>query len=351
MKAMILKEHCEIAVADETRKLPHLPYKQEPLEPADLPLPVPGKNQIRIKVLACGICHTELDEIEGRISPPSFPLILGHEIIGRVESLGTNSKRFKPGDRVGIAWIHSTCGKCKFCLNNLENLCDQFQATGLHAPGGYAQYAVVSEEFAYPIPAGFSDAEAAPLLCAGVIGYRALRLTNIKPGQTLGLYGFGASAHIAIQIAKYWDCRVFVFTRPSQNAHHDLALKLGADWVGVTGEIPPAKLDGAIDFTPVGEPVREALKVVEKGGRVVVNAIRKINPIPELPYTEYLWHEKELKSVANVTRRDALEFLPLAAEIGIKPEVQVFDLSDANQALVLLKQGRMHGAAVLRIPN
>jgi propanol-preferring alcohol dehydrogenase len=264
--------------------------------------------------------------------------------------LGLGAKRFKLGERVGIAWIHASCGKCKFCQNHLENLCDQFQATGLHAPGGYAQYTVVSEDFAYPIPVAFSDSEAAPLLCAGVIGYRALRLTNIKPGQILGLYGFGASAHIAIQIAGYWDCRVFVFTRPGQQAHQELALKLGADWVGVTGDNPPAKLDCAIDFTPVGEPVAAALKVLEKGGRLVVNAIRKINPIPALSYTEYLWHEKELKSVANVTRQDALEFLPLAAEINIKPEVQEFDLKDANQALVLLKQGRIHGAGVLRIP-
>jgi propanol-preferring alcohol dehydrogenase len=288
MKAMLLKEHCEIAIEGEVRKNPHLPYKKEPLEPAELPLPVPAAKQIRIKITACGICHTELDEIEGRLSPPSFPLVLGHEIVGRVESLGPNTKRFKIGERVGIAWIHSSCGKCKFCQNHQENLCDQFQATGLHAPGGYAQYTVVSEDFAYPIPAAFSDSEAAPLLCAGVIGFRALRLTNIKPGQILGLYGFGASAHIAIQIAKYWDCRVFVFTRPDQQAHQNLARQLGAEWVGVTGDNPPAKLDCAIDFTPVGEPVAAALKVLEKGGRVVVNAIRKINPIPALAYTEYL---------------------------------------------------------------
>jgi propanol-preferring alcohol dehydrogenase len=350
MKAMILKEHCEIAVPGQTRKHLDLPYKKDPLEPADLPLPIPGKNQIRIKVLICGICHTEIDEIEGRLAPPSFPLVPGHEIVGEVESLGAGANRFKPGDRVGVAWIHSSCGTCKFCLNGLENLCDQFKATGLHAPGGYAQYTVVEEAFAYPIPRAFSDTQAAPLLCAGVIGYRALRLTHIKPGQVLGLYGFGASAHIAIQIARHWDCSVFVFTRPDQQAHQALARELGAVWVGKTGDTPPAKLDAAIDFTPVGEPVREALKVLEKGGRVVVNAIRKINSIPELPYTDYLWHEKELKSVANVTRQDAQEFLPLAAEIGIKPEVQEFDLKDANQALILLKQGKMHGAGVLRIP-
>jgi propanol-preferring alcohol dehydrogenase len=232
-----------------------------------------------------------------------------------------------------------------------ENLCDQFKATGLDANGGYAQYTVVSEDFAYPIPSSFSDAHAAPLLCAGVIGYRALRLSGVRPGDVLGLYGFGASAHIAIQVAKYWGCTVFVFTRESQKDHQALAKELGAGWVGVTGEEPPRKLGCAIDFTPVGEPVREALKVLEKGGRVVVNAIRKINPIPELDYAKYVWHEREIKSVANVTRRDAIEFLPLAAQIGIKPEVQEFELNNANRALVLLKEGKMHGAGVLKISH
>jgi propanol-preferring alcohol dehydrogenase len=208
---------------------------------------------------------------------------------------------------------------------------------------------VVSQDFAYPIPQGFTDAEAAPLLCAGVIGYRALRLSNIRSGEVLGLYGFGASAHIAIQVAKHWGCTVFVFTRAGQKDHQELALKLGADWVGVTGEMPPRRLRCAIDFTPVGEPVREALRVLEKGGRVVINAIRKVNPIPELDYAQLLWHEREIKSVANVARQDALEFLPLAAQIGIRPEVQESPLEKANEALLLLKQGRMHGAGVLRI--
>jgi propanol-preferring alcohol dehydrogenase len=210
---------------------------------------------------------------------------------------------------------------------------------------------VVPQDFAYPIPAKFADSQAAPLLCAGVIGYRALRLSGSKHGDALGLYGFGASAHIAVQVAKHWGITVFVFTREGQRAHQDLARQLGADWVGVTGEEPPRKLRSAIDFTPVGEPVKEALKVLEKGGRVVINAIRKINPIPELDYAKYVWHEREIKSVANVTRKDAMEFLPLAAEIGIKVEVQEFELRDANRALGLLKQGKVHGAAVLRIPH
>jgi propanol-preferring alcohol dehydrogenase len=351
MKAMVLKEFCEIEIGGEPRKRADLPLKKEALEMMVLPEPVPDFRQILVKVSACGICHTELDEIEGRLIPPQFPIVLGHEVVGMVEAVGSRVSKFGVGDRVGIAWIYSSCGKCKFCSRGDENLCDQFQATGLHANGGYAQYTVVSEDFAYPIPEGYSDLQAAPLLCAGVIGYRALRLTGIGPGEILGLYGFGASAHIAIQVAKHWNCKVFVFTRKEQKDHQELAGKLGADWVGATGDTPPKRLDCAIDFTPVGEPVREALGILEKGGRVVVNAIRKINPIPELEYAKYVWYEKELKSVANVARQDALEFLPLAAEIGITPEVQEFELGQANQALVLLKQGRMQGAGVLRIPH
>jgi len=351
MKAMVLKEFCEIEIKGEPQRRTDLPLKTEPLEMVELPDPVPDSKQILIRISACGICHTELDEIEGRLIPPQFPIVLGHEVVGTVKALGAEVTKFKVGDRVGIAWIHSSCGKCKFCRRGDENLCDQFQATGLHAHGGYAQYTIVSENFAYPIPEGFSDSQAAPLLCAGVIGYRALRLSGIKPGEILGLYGFGASAHIAIQVARHWNCRVFVFTRKEQKDHQDLARKLGADWVGATGDTPPEKLDCAIDFTPVGEPVREALRILEKGGRVVVNAIRKINPIPELEYSTYVWYEKELKSVANVARQDALEFLPLAAEIGIAPEVQEFELDQTNEALVLLKEGRMQGAGVLRIPH
>lgn len=351
MKAMMLKECCEIKIQGEARKMADLPLKEEPLDMVELPDPVPDSRQILVKISVCGICHTELDEIEGRLVPPRFPIVLGHEIVGRVEAVGSEVSKFKVGDRVGIAWIYSSCGECKFCLRGNENLCDQFQATGLDANGGYAQFSVVSEDFAYPIPERFSDLHAAPLLCAGVIGYRALRLSEIKPGQILGLYGFGASAHIAIQVARHWNCTVFVFTRKGQKDHQNLAKKLGADWVGAPGDTPPEKLDCAIDFTPVGEPVREALRVLEKGGRVVINAIRKINPIPELEYAKYVWHEKEMKSVANVARQDALEFLPLAAEIGIMPEVQEFELDQCNQALVLLKQGRVRGAGILKIPD
>jgi propanol-preferring alcohol dehydrogenase len=337
MKAMILKKISSV--------------EEKPLELMDLPEPVPSSRQILVKVSACGVCHTELDEIEGRVSPSRFPMILGHEIVGRVESWGPGVSRFKKGNRVGIAWINLACGRCWFCLKGEENLCDTAKWTGKDADGGYAQYTVVSEDFAYPIPERFTDLEAAPLLCAGVIGYRALRLSGMEDGKILGLYGFGASAHIVIQIAKYKypNGKVFVFTRPNQKVHQNLARKLGADWIGATGDAPPGKLNCAIDFTPVGEPVREALRNLEKGGRVVINAIRKTTPIPELDYTEHLWYEKEVKSVANVTRRDAQEFLPLAAEIPIAPETQEFSLEEANEALILLKEGKIRGAGVLKM--
>jgi propanol-preferring alcohol dehydrogenase len=327
------------------------PIEEKPLELVDLPDPIPGEKEVLVKVSACGICHTELDEIEGRVPPTKFPVVPGHEIVGRVEKLGSGASRFKVGDRVGIAWINWACGRCHFCLKGEENLCEEARWTGKDADGGYAQYTVISEDFAYPIPAAFTDLEAAPLLCAGVIGYRALKLSGMKDGRVLGLYGFGASAHIVIQVVKhlYPRAKVFVFTRPNQLQHQELARRLGADWVGATGETPPARLDCAIDFTPVGEPVREALRNLQKGGRVVINAIRKTTPIPELNYAEHLWWEKELKSVANVTRRDAQEFLPLAAEIPIKPKIQKFRMEEANEALILLKQGRISGAGVLCI--
>jgi propanol-preferring alcohol dehydrogenase len=337
MKAMVLESVSSV--------------EEKPLKLVDLPKPVPGRDEIVIRISACGVCHTELDEIEGRVPPSRFPMILGHEIVGSVEGVGAAAKKFRKGDRVGIAWINWACGKCPFCLNGEENLCDTARWTGKDAHGGYAQFTVVSEGFAYPIPDEFSDVKAAPLLCAGVIGYRALRLSRMEDGKVLGLYGFGASAHIVIQVAKhkYPNGRVFVFTRPHQKEHQDLARRLGADWIGATGDTSPEKLDCAIDFTPVGEPVREALRNLQKGGRVVINAIRKVNPVPELDYTEHLWYEKEVKSVANVTRRDAQEFLPLAADIPIIPETQEFELEQANEALILLKEGKMQGAGVLKI--
>lgn len=340
MKAQILKEIS--------------PIENRPLQLVDLPIPQPKSGEILVKVSACGVCHTELDEIEGRVQP-RLPIVLGHEIVGKVESLGSGATKFKTGDRVGIAWIHSACGKCSFCQVGYENLCPDFQGTGSQANGGYAEYTVVSEDFAYSIPDRFTDSQAAPLLCAGAIGYRALRLSTLQEGQILGLFGFGASAHIVIQVAKYKypNCKVFVFTRPGQKEHQDLAKKLGADWGGATGDTPPAKLNCAIDFTPAWRPIVEALRISEKGGRVVINAIRKEeidkDSLLAINYPTHLWQEKEIKSVANITRKDAQEFLPLAAEIPIVPEIQEFKLEEANEALVLLKQGKIQGAAVLKV--
>ena len=330
------------------------PAENRPLKLKDLSIPQPKAKEILLKVSACGVCHTELDEIEGRLKP-KLPIILGHEIVGKVEGLGSRATRFKIGDRVGVAWINSACGKCSFCREGNENLCPEFEGTGCQVNGGYAQYTVVSEDFAYMIPDRFTDSQAAPLLCAGAIGYRALNLTGLEDGQVLGLFGFGASAHIVIQTAKYLypKCKVFVFTRPGQKEHQELAKKLGADWTGVTGDTPPEQLNGAIDFTPAWKPIVEALRVLEKGGRVVINAIRKEEADKEsllqLYYPTHLWLEKEIKSVANITRRDAEEFLPLAAEIPIIPEVQEFKWEEANKALILLKQGKIQGAGVLKM--
>ncbi len=334
MKAMVLKKIS--------------PIESNPLEMDDLPTPQPTEKEVLVKVSVCGVCHTELDEIEGRLQP-RLPIVLGHEVVGRVVAIGPEVKRFGPGDRVGIAWIYSACRKCHFCQDGKENLCFDFQATGCHANGGYSQYTVVSEDFAYPIPERFSDSEAAPLLCAGAIGYRDLVLSNIKKGQTLGLFGFGASAHIVIQVARYWGCEVFVFTRSEE--HRILARNLGATWTGRPDQEPPGRLNCAIDFTPVGETVPHALNVLEKGGRLVLAVIRKRTPIPPLDYSRHLWDEKEVKSVANITRKDVEAFLSLAEVIPILPEVSEFNLEEANQVLNLLKQGRIRGAAVLRMPN
>ena len=270
-------------------------------------------------------------------------------MVGKVAALGSGAKRFQLGDRVGIAWIYSACGKCHFCQGGNENLCSDFKGTGCHVNGGYAQYTVVPEDYAYLIPQRFSDSQAAPLLCAGAIGYRDLALSGIQRGQTLGLFGFGASAHIVIQVAKYWGCEVFVFTRGEE--HRELAKKLGASWTGGPEDQPPRKLNCAIDFTPVGETVPNALRVLEKGGRLILAVIRKNNPIPPMDYSKHLWDEKEIKSVANITRKDAEDFLSLAAEIPVIPEVEEFQLVEANEALILLKQGKIQGSGVLRVAD
>jgi propanol-preferring alcohol dehydrogenase len=330
-----------------------LSENKTPLALVDLPKPDPKVGEILVKVSACGLCHTDLDEIEGRTPPEKFPMILGHQIVGRVETGGEKTGRFMPGDRVGIAWIHSACGRCKFCLEGEENLCEHFAATGRDAPGGYAQYTAVQEAFAYRIPDTFTDSQAAPLLCAGAVGYRALRLTGITDGQVLGFYGFGASGHLVIQAARheYPHAEIYVFAR--SEGERKFAKELGASWSGDIEEIPPKKMDAAIDTTPVWRPVVVALNHLEPGGRLVVNAIRKEDVdkdwLLKMDYSDHLWKEKELKSVANVTRKDVSQFLQVASEVPIKPEIQELFLEEANKGLVEMKEGKIRGAKVLRI--
>ncbi|MGO9380484.1 MAG: zinc-dependent alcohol dehydrogenase family protein [Dissulfurispiraceae bacterium] len=341
MKAMVLKRICSLADG------------ATPLEPADIEVPTPGDKEILVKVSACGVCHTELDEIEGRTPPPKLPVILGHQIVGKVEVAGTDARKFRIGDRIGVAWIHSACGKCSFCLEGRENLCEEFSATGRDASGGYAEYTTVSEDFAFAIPEVFRDAEAAPLLCAGAVGYRSLGLTGLTNGQNLGLIGFGASAHIVLAVAQHThpDSRVFVFSRTE--GERKFALELGACWAGDFGDVPPEYLHCAIDTTPVWRPVVDALRYLERGGRLVINAIRKEDADKEyllkLDYTRDLWMEKNIRSVANITRKDVAEFLRIAAEIPIRPDIQEYELLDANRALLELKQRKIRGAKVLNM--
>mgnify|MGYP001819936075 CR=1 FL=1 len=341
MKAMVLK-----GVSD-------LRENKTPLDFIDMPEPVPGRNDLLVKVSACGVCHTELDEIEGRTPPPSFPVIPGHQVVGRVIAAGSGVDRFSVGDRVGIAWIHSACGKCSYCLAGEENLCEQFRATGRDAHGGYAQYTCVSQDFAFHLPDVFTDLQAAPLLCAGAIGYRSLRLTGLQNGQSLGLTGFGASGHLVLKMVRHIfpDTDVFVFARSDKE--RDFARELGAVWAGGIDDESPRKLHAIIDTTPAWKPVVEALGNLRSGGRLVINAIRKEDfdktYLQQIDYPQHLWLEKEIKSVANVARRDVSEFLQIAAEIPFKPEVQAYALEDANTALVALKERRIRGAKVLTI--
>ncbi|WP_028321233.1 zinc-dependent alcohol dehydrogenase family protein [Desulfatiglans anilini] len=341
MKAMILET------------LTRLDTEKQPLRLVTLPDPVPGDAEVLIRVSACGVCHTELDEIEGRTPPPSLPVVLGHEVVGEVVSSGRNATRFQEGDIVGVGWIFDACGKCAFCRQGLENLCPGFRATGRDANGGYAEMMVVPEDFAHPIPPVFTPIEAAPFLCAGAIGYRSLRLSQIQNGQSLGLTGFGASAHLVLKMVRHRfpDTEVFVFAR--SEAEQAFARELGAVWSGPAEDVSPRKLDAIIDTTPAWKPVVEALKNLESAGRLVINAIRKESAdkdeLLKIDYPAHLWMEKEIKSVANVARADIHEFLQLAAEIPLKPEVQEFALDEANQALVELKERKIRGAKVLRI--
>jgi len=341
MKAMVLKKLC------------NLKENKSPLELVDMPVPVEAEDEILVKVSACGVCHTEIDEIEGRTPPSKFPVILGHQIIGRVEKMGSKANKFMIGDRVGIAWIHSACGKCTFCHEGRENLCDEFKATGRDAEGGYAEYTTVSEKFAYKIPEIFSDAQAAPLLCAGAIGYRSLKLAMIEDGKNIGFTGFGASAHLVIKMVKhlYPHSRVFVFSRTERE--REFAKELGAFWAGNSEDESPEKLHCVIDTTPVWKPVVDVMKNVEKGGRLVINAIRKEevdkDALLTIDYPRDIWMEKEIKSVANITKKDVEEFLQLAALIPIRPDVQEFKLEEANKALIELKERKIRGAKVLKI--
>ncbi len=322
------------------------PAEEKPLRADELAIPVPGWGEIRVQVRACGICHTDLHTVEGELPLPKLPLIPGHQIVGVVDAVGADVRHFREGDRVGIPWLHSTCGACRYCRKGLENLCEDALFTGYHIDGGYAEAAVVSESFAYPLPENFSDLQAAPLLCAGIIGYRALRLSNVQSGERLGLYGFGASAHIVIQLARHMRCEVYVFTR--SHAHRQLALRQGAAWVGGASDEPPGQLDGAIIFAPAGSLALDALHALRKGGTVALAGIT-MSAIPEIDYTSLLYHERILRSVANSTREDARNFLRLAAEIPVRTEVQVFALEEANAALQALKQSKIHGAGVLKI--
>ena len=332
MKAMLLEHDGDVTT--------------NPLKTRDLPLPKPGTGQIRVKVHVCGVCRTDLHVVEGELPASTRPIIPGHETVGTVDQLGPGVTQLKEGDRVGIAWLQATCQTCQFCQTGRETLCSQAIVPGYHVNGGYAEYALVSERFAYPIPDIFSDEEAAPLLCAGIIGYRALRRSQVQPGQRLGLYGFGGSAHITIQIARHWGCEVYVCSL--REGHRNLARQLGAAWVGEASDMPPETLHSAIMFAPAGELIPPALRALEKGGTLALAGIY-MTPIPSLDYTLDLFHERTLQSVTANTRQDGLDLLREAAAIPIRTHTTSFPLEHANIALQELKVGTIQGAAVLKV--
>lgn len=342
MRAMLLHQPAPV-VAGST-----------PLSLADVPVPAISPDELLVRVSVCGVCRTDLDVAEGRLTAPHYPVIPGHQVIGRVASVGNAVDGVREGDRVGIAWIHSACGQCAWCRSGQENLCPYFRSTGCDANGGYAEYAVVRAAFAYAIPDRLDDAEAAPLLCAGAIGMRSLRLTNITDGEALGLVGFGASAHLVLQVARHRfpNSPLYVFARnPEERA---FALELGAAWAGDSSDRPPTTVRAIIDTTPAWKPIVDTLAYLEPGGRFVINAIRKSRADQEnllrLDYATHLWMEREVKSVANVTREDVRQMLAAAAEIGLRPTVEVLPLEEANIALVRLATGAaVHGATVLRV--
>lgn len=341
MKAMLLKEVKKSSIWED------------PLVLEEIPLPIPKEREILVKVSTCAVCRTDLDIIEGRLPPTKLPLILGHQIIGRVVERGKGANKFQIGDRVGIAWINYACGICKFCRSGFENLCDNFKATGKDVDGGYSEYITILEAFAYKIPDHYSDEEASPFLCAGSIGYRSIKFANIKNGDNVGLSGFGASGHLVLKMVRYLypDSKIFVFAR--REKERELAKELGAYWAGDFEDLPPEKLKVIIDTTPVWKTLLSVLKNLEKGGRLVINAIRKEEHdkvfLTNLNYERDLWLEKEIKSVANVTRKDVEEFLSITEKVTLKPVIEIYKLEEANKALRDLKEGKIRGAKVLKI--
>ncbi|NLV71577.1 MAG: zinc-dependent alcohol dehydrogenase family protein [Actinobacteria bacterium] len=323
----------------------------QPLRPAELEEPVPGVGQVRVKVQACGLCRTDLHVVDGELTQPKFPLVPGHQIVGVVDAVGDEDAGSSPalnvGTQVGVPWLGWTCGRCSYCLSGRENLCDEAKFTGYDLDGGFAEYAVVDHRFAFPIPAGYPAVQAAPLLCAGLIGYRSLTMTG--EAERLGLYGYGSAAHIITQVARYQGRRVFAFTRPGDVASQAFALEMGAEWAGDTAQDIPEELDAAIIFAPAGELVPIALKAVAKGGVVVCGGIH-MSDIPSFPY-QILWGERSVRSVANLTRRDGVEFLALAPQVPVRTEVELFDLEEVNEAISRLRTGQIQGAAVMVVDH
>jgi alcohol dehydrogenase, propanol-preferring len=317
-----------------------------PLHLAELPIPIPATGQVLLKVHACGVCHTDLHILDGELARPKLPLVLGHQIVGTVVGFGSNAKRFQTGERVGVPWLGATDGTCRYCLRGQENLCDHPVFTGYNIDGGFAEYTLADERFCIPLPSSYSDLEAAPLLCAGLIGYRTYRMAG-ENVETLGIYGFGAAAHIIVQVAKFEGKEVFAFTRPGDTAAQEFAIQKGADWAGDSTQAPPEKLDAALVFAPVGPLVVAALKATHKGGVVVCGGIH-MSDIPAFPYS-LLWEERVIRSVANLTRRDGEEFLRLAPQVPVRTDVKVFPLEGAGDALEQLRHGQFTGAAVILI--
>ena len=323
------------------------PVSEHPLTITEIPQPQPGKGQVRLRIRYCGVCHTDLHTVEGEIHPPSLPVTPGHQVVGRVDAIGEGVESLSLGQRVGVPWLYSTCGDCHFCQSGMENLCEKAKFTGFDVDGGFAEMMLADARYTLPLPEAISDQDAAPLLCAGIIGYRSLHKADLKKGERLGLFGFGASAHLAIQVARYWGCEVYVFTRSPEHRRH--AEELGAAWTGRAEETPPALLDRAVTFAPAGWFVPLALEKLRPGGTLAINAIH-MSDIPGFAY-ELIYGERTLRSVANATYQDGVDFLRLAAEIPIQPETTLYPLAEANQALLDVKKSRLNGEAVLEIGN